>query len=151
VLPAEAAGSIDAVLSAVAVAGTTTVVHCCAGDLPLDVLAETSAQAVSFDVALLGSAAYDDAAAWVDAGRQLWLGIVPSSEPAARLTDAEVTRTVLRAWSRLGYTDVDTFPAAVVTPTCGLAGASHAWARQALELCARAAANVSVEHGRIDP
>jgi methionine synthase II (cobalamin-independent) len=150
VLPAEAAASIDAVLAALAVADAT-IVHCCADNLPLAVLAETSAHAVSFDVARLGSAVYDDAAAWVDAGRQLWFGVVPTSEPAARVTDADVTRAVLGSWSRLGYTDVDTLPAAAVTPICGLAGATHPWARQALELCARAAANVSAEHGRMDP
>jgi methionine synthase II (cobalamin-independent) len=149
--PAEAAGSIDAVLSAVISAGATTAVHCCADDLPFPVLAQTAAEAVSFDVSLLTSGAYDDAAAWVDAGRQLWLGVVPPGETTGTLTDADVTRAVLGLWSRLGHTEVETLPHAAVTPTCGLAGVSSAEAREALTLCARAAANVSAEQGRMGP
>jgi methionine synthase II (cobalamin-independent) len=149
--PAEAAGSIDAVLSAVIAAGATTAVHCCADDLPFALLAQTAAQAVSFDVSLLGSGAYDHAAAWVDDGRQLWLGVVPPGETTGTLTDADVTRAVLGLWSRLGHTEVETLPSATVTPTCGLAQVSRAQAREALTLCARAAENVSAEQGRIDP
>jgi methionine synthase II (cobalamin-independent) len=148
---AEAAALLDAVLSTVASSGVSTVIHCCAAHLPFDVLAATSVQAASFDVGLLRGAAYDDAAAWVEAGRQLWFGVVPAGEPAELLTDAHVTRAVLGAWSRLGYTEADTLPSAAVTPTCGLARATRPWARQALGLCARAAANVSAEHGRMDP
>jgi methionine synthase II (cobalamin-independent) len=54
-------------------------------------------------------------------------------------------------WSRLGHTEVETLPHAAVTPTCGLAGVSSAEAREALTLCARAAANVSAEQGRMGP
>lgn len=148
--PAEAAASLDEILRAVTSTGATTGVHCCAADVPFDVLAQTSAQAVSFDVGLLGSAAYDEVAAWVDAGRHLWLGVVPTRDPATELTDTEVTRALLGTWSRLGYTEADTVPHTTVTPTCGLAAASRTWARSALQLCARAAANLSAEHGRMD-
>jgi methionine synthase II (cobalamin-independent) len=150
VSPAEAAAAIDEVVGAVSAEGVTTVVHCCAPDVPFAVLAQTATHAVSLDVELLRRSAYDDAAAWADGGRQLWLGVVPTRDPAIPLTDADVTRTVLELWSRLGHTEADAVPNTIVTPTCGLAGAPRDWARTALELCARTAAILSAEQGRMD-
>lgn len=147
---AEAAAAIDAVVSVVSETGATAAVHCCAPDVPFAVLAQTAAHAVSLDAGLLGRSAYDDAAGWVDGGRDLWLGVVPTHHPAAPLTDADVTRAVLDLWSRLGHTEPDTLPLTTVTPTCGLAGTSREWARTALELCARTAANLSAEQEKMD-
>lgn len=147
---AEAAAALDAVLEAVSAAGAETVVHCCAHDVPFAVLVQTAAAALSVDATLLQGSGWDAAAEWVDTDRQLWLGTVPSIDPIAPPGDADVTKSLVEIWSRLGHTEVESLPATVVTPTCGLAGASPAWARTALQLCARAAANLSAEHGRMD-
>ena len=150
VTPADAAQALGWVLDAVHAAGASSVVHCCAADLPMAVLRETSAQAVSLDLSLLSATDLDALGGWVDGGRRVWLGVVPTLRPAAPPRDADLTRTVLSWWADLGYTDAETLPDFVVTPACGLAGSDPGWARTALELAAGAAHNVSVEQGKIE-
>ncbi len=147
---AEVASSIDEVLTAVGDAGVQTVVHCCAADVPFEVLQQTAVNSLSLDATILPTTRHDDAAAWVDAGRGLWLGVVPAVEPPEPLTDANVTRAVVELWARLDHTDIEHLPHTAVTPTCGLAGASTPWARKALELCARVAKNLSEDNGRMN-
>ncbi len=149
---AEAAQALSWVAEAVKEAGGSPVVHCCAADLPFDVLRSTPVVAVSFNVSLLEQSRYDDLGRWLDDGREAWLGVVPTAQPLGEPpTDTELTTRVLGWWRDLGYTDLETLPATTVTPTCGLAGASPAWARTALSLCQRVARNLSVEQGRMEP
>lgn len=150
VAPPEAMRSLDEVLDAVAAVGADTVLHCCAADVPFSLLSDTSAQAASFDVSLIPAEAYDELGGWVDAGRDVWLGVVPSVDPADVPSDADITKLTLGWWSRLGYDDLDTLPATTITPTCGLANASPGWARAALELCSRVARNLSAEQDKMD-
>lgn len=142
---ADAAQAIEWLLEAVASTDTTTVLHCCASDVPFAVLRETSVAAVSFDVSLLTRAEYDDVAMWVDAGRTLWPGVVPAVDPAEPSSEVDLTKRLLTWWSALGFSDPDSLPAMTLTPTCGLAGASPAWARRALALSQQVAANLTVE------
>jgi methionine synthase II (cobalamin-independent) len=152
VAPADAAQALTWVAEAVAESGGSPVIHCCAAELPFEVLRSTPITAVSFDVSLLESSQYDDLGRWLDAGRTAWLGVVPTTAPdGAPPTDAEVTARVLSWWRALGFTEPETLPVTTVTPTCGLAAASPAWARTALALCQRVARNLSVEQGRMDP
>jgi methionine synthase II (cobalamin-independent) len=151
VAPPEAAQALDWVLDAVRDAGAETVVHCCAADLPLGLLEQTSTQSVSFDLAAVASSRLDDLARWVDAGRQVWLGVVPTLDPTRPPTAPDLTRRVLSWWSDVGFGDVEGLPEFAVTPACGLATASPAWARTALGLAANVARNVSVEQGKIEP
>jgi methionine synthase II (cobalamin-independent) len=152
ITPAEAAQSLAWVAEAATESGGSPLVHCCAADVPFDVLRSTPIAAVSFNVSLLERARYDDLGLWLDAGRAAWLGVVPTAQPAGPPpTDADITTRVLSWWRDLGYTDVETLPDTTVTPTCGLAGASPTWARSALNLCQRAARNLSAEQGRMDP
>lgn len=152
VTPADAAQALTWVADAVVQAGGVPVLHSCADDLPLEVLRSTPVTAVSFDVTRLPASRYDDLGAWLDDGRSVWLGVVPTTEPAgAPATDAGLTTTVLSWWRSLGYTDPETLPDTTVTPACGLAGASPGWARTALGLCAQVARNLSAEQGRMDP
>ncbi|MDQ3312767.1 MAG: methionine synthase, partial [Actinomycetota bacterium] len=94
-------------------------------------------------------AEYDVVAGWVDAGRELWPGVVPSLEPDRPPSGAELTRRLLSWWADLGHSDVEHLPATTVTPACGLAGASPEWARTALELAAQVTQNMSAEQGRM--
>jgi methionine synthase II (cobalamin-independent) len=152
VTPADAAQTLDWLDEAVVAAGATSVVHCCASDVPFAMLRETSIPAVSFDLSLLTRAQYDDVAEWVDAGRSLWPGVVPAVDPVGReLGDVDLTHRVLGWWSALGFSEADSVPSATVTPTCGLAGASPTWARRALELAQRVSRNLSEGEGRMDP
>lgn len=150
VKPPDAAQALDWLLKPLAEAGHATVVHCCAAALPMAVLNQTMAGALSFDVGVVEPALYDELADWADSGRGLWVGAVASTDPAgAPPTDTEVTERVLRWWADLGFTDVEALPDTVVTPACGLAGASPAWARRALEQARTVARNLSVEGGKI--
>jgi methionine synthase II (cobalamin-independent) len=147
-----AAQALTWVADAVTESGGAPVLHCCAPELPFEVLQSTPITAVSFDVSLVKSSRYDDLGRWLDAGRSAWLGVVPPTEPAdVAPTAAELTARVLSWWRDMGYTDVETLPDTTVTPTCGLAGASPSWARTALGRCQQVARNLSVEQGRMEP
>ncbi|MBA2774388.1 MAG: methionine synthase [Nocardioidaceae bacterium] len=150
VTPADSAAALGWVVDAAIAAEAVPVVHCCAEGLPWAVLGETRVQAVSFDLSKISRGEYDDIAEWVDSGRQVWPGVVPVTEPERRPTDADLTKQLLAWWAHLGYSDVETLPPMTVTPACGLAGASPAWTRQALQLATAVAQNLSVEQGKID-
>ena len=60
------------------------------------------------------------------------LGVVPSTDPARPPTETALTERVLRWLDMLGLDPSRGSAPAGLTPACGLAGASHAWARQAL-------------------
>jgi len=116
------------VLRTVLAAAEHTVVHCCAPNPPLALMAE--AGAVSIDASL----PYDEQALGeaVERGVGLLLGVVPSTGaelPAVRA----VVETVGRLRDRVGVTDV------TVAPTCGLAGATPAYARAVLQRLVEAA------------
>lgn len=152
VTAADAAEALGWACDAITASGAEPVLHCCAPAVPWAVLRQTPLQAVSFDPSRLESEQYDEVAAWVDADRQVWLGVIPSLDPAEQPpTDADVTRRVLGWWSNLGFSDPEQLPPTVVTPACGLAGASPVWARQALGLAQRVAQNLSEEHGKMGP
>ena len=126
-------------LAAVLAVAEHTVVHCCAPHAPVGLLRRAGAGALSLDATLLTPSDDDAIGEAVDEGAGLLLGCVPSTDaPLAPLP--EVLRPVRRLWQRLGLA-AEALPAAVVvTPTCGLAGASAGYAREALRQCARAAA-----------
>jgi methionine synthase II (cobalamin-independent) len=148
----EAADAVEWLVSAVIADGVEVVAHCCADDLPLDVLRETSVHALSFDLAAVASPLFEPLAAWVDSGRALWPGVVPAVDPSGLPpTAADLTARLISWWADLGYTDLDAIPDTTVTPACGLAGASPTWARTALETARTVARNLSVEAGKIDP
>ncbi len=65
----------------------------------------------------------------LEAGEWALLGVVPSIDPASA-DDRGPSTAVHRLFDMLGLAPTER---TVVTPTCGLAGASPAWARRALE------------------
>ena len=147
--PAEARGLLAEVLVVAHGAGVASVVHCCAHRVPVDLVHGAGAAAVSLDLRRFSSSDPDGLAAAVDAGLGLWAGIVPSlPEPGLREpSDAELGERVLAVWRRLDQ-PVEAAPGRlVVTPACGLAGASPEWARRAYTL-ARGAARVVVHTAR---
>ena len=143
--PPEADALLRRVVDAITAAGARPIVHSCAADVPLALLAGAGFTAVSFDVGLANP---DDS--WsetFEAGTDLWPGVVPSVD--ADVTDADLGRRVERFYDRLGF-DEDVYASrTVVTPTCGLVGASPAWARRALSLAQGVAgATAHSEEGR---
>lgn len=121
-------------------AGVPVVVHCCAADVPVDLLHRAGAVAVAVDSGRLASADLDVLAASVDEGMAVWLGVVPSSRPAASTTsDADLARAVNDWWRRLDQDPAAMLDRTVITPSCGLAGADPGWGREAYALAARTA------------
>jgi methionine synthase II (cobalamin-independent) len=125
---AEAQDRLAAVLGPVA-AGCR-VVHCCADDVPVGMLRDAGADAVSFDVDrrvdpdLLGEA--------VDAGASLWIGVVPGTG-AARPRFQPARDRIAQLWQRLGFPAAELAAAVVPTPACGLAAATPEYVQAALE------------------
>jgi len=111
-----------------------TVVHCCAPSPPTSLLVDAGASALSFDATLLSPRDDDDLGSAVEQGCRLLLGLVPSTDTELGDLDSWL-EPAKRLWQRLGF-DAEQLPAIVVpTPTCGLAGASPAYAVAALGAC----------------
>jgi methionine synthase II (cobalamin-independent) len=108
------------------------VVHCCASDVPLDVLRNAGADAISLDASQLDATRYDALGEAVDAGTSLWLGVLPATDAAISLDTAR--EPIRRVWAELGFPSAQLAPSVVPTPACGLALATPAYARRALTL-----------------
>ena len=129
-LPAVEAHVVEQELAGVVTAlAQPVVVHCCAPRVPLDLLRAAGASAVSFDLGLVHD--LDAVGTAIEGGTHLVLGVVPGTDSALPAPKATASR-VQAWWRELGF-PVDQLPDAVtLTPACGLAGATHAYARTAL-------------------
>ncbi|MFG2590220.1 methionine synthase [Streptomyces sp. NPDC048438] len=122
-----------------------TVVHSCAPEVPFALLRRAGAGGVSFDFSLLTEREEEAIGEAVEGGTQLFLGVVPGVDAASTaLSDPGGSVMEVRTlWSRLGLNPGTLSESVVVTPSCGLAGASPAYARAALAHCARAARSLA--------
>lgn len=123
----------------VAAVGAEVAVHSCAPKLPWELLQRSAIHAVSVDVSTLTAADLDGVGEFVESGRTVLLGAVPSSAPTARPSPAEIARSVASVTDRLGFARSVLRERIGVTPECGLAGATPEWARAAVELTQQAA------------
>jgi methionine synthase II (cobalamin-independent) len=118
-------------------------VHCCARDLPLRIMKEAGAQAVGFDLSLLQSEEeQDELAEVVEAGLGILAGVIQIPQryaAGASPSPQESGAQVLELWHRMGIPAAGLDRQVVLTPACGLAGASLAAARAALARCREAA------------
>ncbi|MFG2503394.1 methionine synthase [Streptomyces sp. NPDC048441] len=119
-----------------------TVVHSCAPDVPFALLRRAGADAISFDFSLLTERDDEAIGEAVEGGTQLFTGVVPGvdsplSDPAGSVMGV---RTL---WRRLGLNPGSLAESVVVTPSCGLAGASPAYSRAVLAHCGRAARSLA--------
>lgn len=125
-------------LGAVLPAGAFTIVHCCAPSVPFDVLRRAGVNGVSLDASLLRRRDEDVIGESIEAGIALLLGVVPAVD--APLPDVGVVaRPAVGLWRRLGFPVEGLASQVVLTPACGLAGASPGYARAALARCREAA------------
>ncbi|MFE6152862.1 methionine synthase [Streptomyces sp. NPDC057889] len=127
---------------AVSVHDGPVVVHSCAPDVPFALLRRAGADAISFDFSLLTERDDDAIGEAVEAGTRLFAGVVPGtdgplSDPAGSVVGV---RTL---WRRLGLNPGSLAESVALTPSCGLAGASPAYARAALAHCVRAARSLA--------
>jgi len=68
--------------------------------------------------------------------------VVPGTDPATDLTETRVTESVLCWLDMLGMDPGEVTERLVLTPSCGLAGATPTWVRTALPLLRKAAGNL---------
>jgi methionine synthase II (cobalamin-independent) len=139
----DAAGSLRTVLMA---AEGPTVVHVCAPGIPFGCITSSGADAVSFDLSQLARAAQDDFGQAAESGIGMFVGAVPAvpaavgpGEARSEQAERETGERVIRLWQRIGLPPARLTEQVVVTPACGLAGASAARARAVLAQCQAAA------------
>lgn len=138
----EASEALGWVLGAVTEAGAEPWVHSCAPDTPLGLIRGAGARGLSVDLAMLSAADYDALAEALEAGDTVALGVVPGTDPDTDPTETRVTESVLRWLDMIGLDPGEVTERLVLTPSCGLAGATPAWARTALSLLRKAAGNL---------
>jgi hypothetical protein len=129
-LPAVEATVVEQELAAVIEAvPAPVVVHCCAPRMPLQLFRDAGAAGVSFDLGLVQD--LDAVGTAIDAGIHLLPGVVPGTD--STLGTAKATASRVQAWWReLGFPGDDLAAAVTLTPACGLAGATPAYARSAM-------------------
>ncbi|MEU8287418.1 methionine synthase [Micromonospora sp. NPDC048905] len=129
---ADAAALLRTVVDAV---GVPTLVHCCAPDVPLELIRSTGAVAVALDLDLVTK--LDPLGEALDAGLGLLAGAAPTRPPSAggAPTSAQIADRVRQVWDRLGFPRRQLAEQVVVTPACGLAGATPEYARAVLAAC----------------
>ena len=141
--PPEASEALAWVLDAIAEAGAEPWVHTCAAGTPLPLLRTSGARGISVDLGLMTAADHDALAEALEAGETVALGVVPTLDPTTAPTDTEITERVLRWLDMLGLDPTEVGDRLVLTPTCGLAGASPEWAKASLGLLTKAAGHLS--------
>jgi methionine synthase II (cobalamin-independent) len=159
IAPVEADVLRERLAQVIAGTGKYTVVHSCSTAVPFGIIKAAGAGALSFDLSQLRRGEGDAVAEAAEAGLGLLMGVVPAvpapEEAAARpagqrgpagtvapgdgsVEARQAAERVIRLWQRLGL-PLDTCPEqAVITPGCGLAGASPDQARAALTRCREA-------------
>jgi Cobalamin-independent synthase, Catalytic domain len=136
-------------LRAVGVAGTAPyLVHCCARRVPFTVITTCGATAVSFDLQMASENEQDAIGELADAGLGVLAGAVPALPPAGQARAAappaqdaarDSAARIITLWRRIGLPAARLSEQVVVTPACGLAGATPARARAVLAQCRSAA------------
>ncbi|TRW81445.1 methionine synthase [Mycolicibacterium sp. 018/SC-01/001] len=122
-----------------ATVGGEVAVHCCAADVPWTVLQRSTIAAVMVDVRTLSPADLDGVGEFLESGRTVMLGAVPALAPAPPPAVEEVAAVVASVTDRLGFPRSVLRERVGVTPSCGLAGATVAWARRAVETAQKVA------------
>ena len=149
--PVEAEVLRERLAQVIASTGKYTVVHSCSTAVPFGIIRAAGAGALSFDLSQLRRGEEDAVAEAAEAGLGLLSGVVSAvPEPASPESAGTVApgdgsaearqaaERVIRLWRRLGL-PLETCPEqAVITPACGLAGASPDQARAALTRCREA-------------
>ena len=134
---ADAVEKVRLVVEALDDVSATPIAHCCAANPPLRAFADAGLRAAGVNASLLSTSDDDAIGELIERGVGLFLGLVPSLDlsddrpPRAR----ELATPARELWSRLGFAPDTLARDVVVTPTCGLAGASKSWPARAYRLC----------------
>jgi hypothetical protein len=123
---------LGGMLDVIADGGAFPIVHCCAPSPPIDLFRRAGARGVSIDAAMLHDRDDDALGEAIEAGTRIFLGAVPSFDPRPVPGVRAMLAPVLKRWTRLGFAG-PRLAEIVVTPSCGLAGASPGWALTAMQ------------------
>jgi methionine synthase II (cobalamin-independent) len=137
--PVDESVAIGLLDDCVAVVGGEVALHCCAPALPWKALQRSTIHAISVDMSTLTAADLDGVGDFVDSGRTVLLGVVPTSAPSVRPSAEEIAKAAVAVTDRLGFARSVLRERIGITPACGLAGATPQWARSAIELAQKAA------------
>ncbi|MCI4676615.1 methionine synthase [Candidatus Mycolicibacterium alkanivorans] len=137
--PVDEAAAITLLDTCVAAAGAEVMVHSCAADFAWNVLQRSNVHAVSLDVGELGDSTLDGLGEFLDSGRAVVLGLLPTNAPQVRPSAEEVAAAAVAVTDRIGFSRAVVGRQVGISPVCGLAGATAQWARIAIELSQRAA------------
>ena len=144
-----------------AASGAPVGVHCCGGKTPLELLRRSEIQALFLDAGTLRQRDFDHLGEWLQSGRALGLGLVPATAPheldektgewvPAKEPDwRALADPALRLVDHLGFPREILASQVLTTPTCGLAGADPQWARRAVALSTRIAAEFAGDPGSL--
>jgi Cobalamin-independent synthase, Catalytic domain len=157
IAPVEADVLRERLAQVIASTGKYTVVHSCSTAVPFGIIRAAGAGALSFDLSQLRRGEQDAVAEAAEAGLGLLAGVIPvfGSVPATASPGPagptgtvapgdgsaearQAAERVISLWRRLGLPLETCAEQAVITPACGLAGASPAQARAALTRCREA-------------
>lgn len=141
--PPEASEALGWVIGAIVDAGAEAWVHCCAADAPVDLLRGAGAMGVMVDLDRVDAAGHDVLAESLESGASVALGVVPSVDPEGDVTDTRIIERTQRWLELVGLDPAEMGDQLVLTPACGLAGASPEWARRALGITVSAARNLT--------
>jgi hypothetical protein len=138
---------LGALVRAAASRDAAVVAHCCAVDPPVEVFRESGVAGVSLDLPLVGQTRDDALGMALESGVVLFAGVAPAVDaPPGKVGLSDPATTVApvrRLWHRLGLDSESLASQVVVTPTCGLAGASPDHVLRVLRLVRAAAAQLS--------
>ncbi len=115
-------------------AGAEVMLHSCGSSIPWKLLQRSSIDAVSVDTGTLQAGDLDAIGEFVESGRVVMLGVVPSSAPVRRPVVEEVATSVVSITDRIGFSRSVLRDRIGIVPACGLAGATPEWARIAIGL-----------------
>ena len=132
--PARASAALEMVFAAIEHSGAQSIAHCCAPEIPISLLRGAGAGGISLDLDVLAAEGYDELGTALDEGARILLGVVPGTQPAEVPTERQVAERVLRLLDMLGFDPEEVGSQLVVTPACGLAGATPGYTRTALTL-----------------
>jgi len=130
------------------------IVHCCAAEIPFQVIRQSGAGAIGFDLSLLRREQEDGLAEAAEAGLGIMAGasktMVKRDRPANSPTPRDTAAAFIEIWQRIGLPNRTLAEQVVITPACGLAAESPVGARAALARCREAARIMPelIEEGR---
>jgi methionine synthase II (cobalamin-independent) len=139
----EASDALGWLFEAIAAEEAEPWLHSCAAGVPLAAVRGAGARGLSVDLDQLSAADHEVLAETLEAGETVALGVLASTDPALVPSDGDVTERVLRWLDMLGLDPAEVGASLVVSPSCGLAGASPEWARRALGLLRTSAASLT--------